>query len=166
MKVHRLIVLSALSLGGLSLLSAPLVQAHDCCRGHDRCPMMSGQARGSAERGGGPGMGRTYDPDTVTTLRGTASTVAVVPARGGRMGGMHLTMQSEGQAIEVHLGPTWFLQREGVEVAKGDSIEVTGSVIEADGNRFLIAREMKKGQKLLKLRDEQGVPVWSGGRRP
>jgi hypothetical protein len=166
MKTRTLIALGAVSLGGMTLLSAPLAQARDCCHGRDRCPMMSGQTPGAPESGGGPGMGRTYDLDTVTTLRGTASAMAVVPARGGRMGGTHLTLQSDGQTMDVHLGPTWFLQREGVEVAKGDSIEVTGSVIDSDGNSFLIARELKKGQKVLKLRDEQGVPVWSAGRRP
>lgn len=155
-----------IALGGASLLSAPLVQARDCCHGHDRCPMMTGQTPGAPDNGSGAGMGRTYDPDTVTTLRGTAGAVAVVPARGGRLGGTHVTIDSGGQTMDVHLGPTWFLQREGVEVGKGDSIEVTGSVIEADGKTFLIARELKKGQKVLKLRDEMGVPVWSGGRRP
>ena len=166
MKSHTLIALAAVSLGGLALFSAPVAQAHDCCRGHERCPMMSGQTPGGPGSATGQGMGRTYDPDTVTTLRGTANAVAVMPARGGRMGGTHVTLQSDGQTMDVHLGPTWFLQREGVEVAKGDSIEVTGSVVDSDGNSFLIARELKKGQKVLKLRDEQGVPVWSGGRRP
>lgn len=82
------------------------------------------------------------------------------------MGGTHVTLQSDGQMLDVHLGPTWFLQREGIELAKGDEIEVTGSVIDSDGKSILIAREVKKGQKVLKLRDEQGVPAWSGGRRP
>jgi hypothetical protein len=171
MKIHGLIVLGAVSLGGLSL-SVP-AQAHDCCRGHAGCPAMSDQAPGpkegapaSKESFGGRGTGRMYDPDTVTTLRGVANAVTVVPARGGRQGGTHVTLQSDGQAMDIHLGPTWFLQREGFEIAKGDSIEVTGSVVDSDGATFLIAREVKKGQKSVKLRDEQGVPAWSGGRRP
>jgi hypothetical protein len=165
MKFHTLIALGAVSLGGLTLLSAPLAQAHDCCHGHERCPMVSGQTHGEPGSGG-PSTARMYDPDTVTTLRGTVSGVTVMPARGGRIGGTHFALQSDGQTMDVHLGPTWFLQREGIDVAKGDSIEVTGSVIDSDGNSSLIARELKKGQKILKLRDEQGVPVWSGGRRP
>ncbi len=159
MKIHTL-----MAVGAVSLLAAPLVQARDCCHGHDRCPMMSGQTPGGP-RGGGPGQAPMYDPDTVTTLRGTANAVTVVAARGGRMGGTHVTLGSDGQTLDVHLGPTWFLQREGIEIAKGDSIEVTGSIIDSDGSSFLVARELKKGQKVLKLRDEQGVPAWSGGRR-
>jgi hypothetical protein len=68
--------------------------------------------------------------------------------------------------MDVHLGPTWFMQREGVELAKGDVIEVTGSVVDLEGATFLIARELKKGQKVLVLRNEQGIPAWSGARRP
>lgn len=163
MKRYTLIALTAVSLAGASLLGAAEAQAQPCCRGHRDCPMAGTQA--SMGNTDGSGMGRTYDPDTVTTLRGTASAVTVVPARGGRMGGMHVALQSDGQTMDVHLGPTWFLQREGVEVAKGDLVEVTGSVVDSDGSTFLVAREIKKGQKILRLRDEQGVPAWSGGRR-
>lgn len=165
MKTQMSIGLGALALGGIFALSAP-AEARDCCQGRERCPMMAGQPAGAPGSDARPDAGRIYDPDTVTTLRGTASAVAVVPARGGRMGGVHVTLQGEGQAMDVHLGPTWFLQREGFEVAKGDSIEVTGSVVESSGSTFLIARELKKGQKVLKLRDEQGKPEWSGRRRP
>jgi hypothetical protein len=163
MKKHTRIALAAMALAGTALLWAPPAQAQACCRGHHDCPMAGSQA--SMGNGSGSGMARIYDPDTVTTLRGTASTVTVMPARGGRMGGTHLALQSDGQTMDVHLGPTWFLQREGVDVAKGDSVEVTGSVVDLDGATFLVARELKKGQKVLKLRDEQGIPAWSGGRR-
>ena len=164
MKRRTLIVLGAISLAGASLSYAPIAQAGDCCRGHHGCPMAGAPA--ARPGGGGPATGPMYDPDTVTTLRGAASAVTVVPARAGLTGGMHFTLQTEGQTMDVHLGPTWFLQREGVEIAKGDSVEVTGSVIDSDGKSFLIARDLKKGQKVLKLRDEQGFPAWAGGRRP
>jgi hypothetical protein len=92
--------------------------------------------------------------------------VSVVPARGGRGGGLHVSLKTEGAVMEVHLGPTWFLQRDGWELVKGDAVEVTGSVVDVDGATFLIAREVKKGPKALRLRDDQGIPAWSGGRRP
>ena len=162
MKIQTLIALGAISWGGLSLVSTQSARAADCCP--HGCPMMGTP---STQQGpGGPGAGPRYDPDTVTTLRGTVDAATVVPARGGRAGGMHLALKTDGQAMDVHLGPTWFLQREGIELAKGDAVEVTGSVVDFEGTTFLIARELKKGQKVLKLRDEQGIPAWSGGRRP
>ena len=161
MKIHRLIALGV-SWGALSLVSMPSAQASDCCP--HGCARMGTPA---AQQGpGAPGGGLRYDPDTVTTLRGTVDSVAVVPARGGRAGGMHLAVKTDGQTMDVHLGPTWFLQREGIELAKADAIEVTGSVVDSEGATFLIARELKKGPKAVRLRDEQGVPAWSGGRRP
>ena len=75
-------------------------------------------------------------------------------------------MQAEGATTEVHLGPAWFLKDEGLEVAKGDALEVIGSLVEVDGATFLIARDVTRGSKAVQLRDERGVPRWSGrGRR-
>jgi len=166
MKRYMFVALGAMSLGGLVLLTPPSAEAQGCC---PACPHHGAMTRAPQDPQPGPGGPRgapNYDVDTVTTLRGTAGSVNVVPARGGRMGGMHLTLQAPGQTMEVHLGPTWFLQREGVELAKGDAIEVTGSVVELEGATLLIARELKKGAKVVVLRDEQGIPAWSGVHRP
>lgn len=146
MKITRLVVAAAVTVGGLSYFRAPAVEA---ARG-------TGAARGE----------RTYDPKTVATLRGPVTAITVVPAPGGSAGGTHVTLEAGDRTVDVHLGPTWFLQREGFELAKGDSIEATGSLIHADGDTFLVAREVRKGDKVLKLRDERGVPVWSGRGRP
>jgi hypothetical protein len=78
---------------------------------------------------------------------------------------MHVTLQADDRSVDVHLGPTWFLQRAGVALAKGDQVEVTGSMVEADGHAFLVARELRKGGQTVTLRDERGVPAWAGGRR-
>ncbi len=34
-----------------------------------------------------------------------------------------------------------------------------------EGKPALIAAEVKKGNEVMKLRDANGVPAWSGGRR-
>jgi len=159
--IFALTAASALALCGTA------VSAHDHCAGHHHhhgCPGVA-PAGGPQGCAGCPG-DRAYDPDTVTTMRGTATAVEVVPARGGRSGGLHLTLSSDGSAIAVHVGPSWFVESEGQQFAKGDLLEVTGSVLEADGARFLVAREIKKGDSVLRLRDERGVPFWAGGRGP
>ena len=164
MKIRTLMTVG---LGGAWLLAAPVVRAHDCCGncgGGDGncCHMMAGQPYTSGA-GQGPAS-PLYDPDTVTTLHGTVGAVTVVPSRGGQQGGTHVTLVSDGQPTEVVLGPTWFLKGEAVDIVKGDSIEVTGSLLDQAGETFLVARELKKGQKVMTLRDERGVPAWSGGR--
>jgi hypothetical protein len=115
----------------------------------------------------GPNGRRLYDPASVTTLSGAATAVDVVPGRGGRSGGLHVTMESGGRSVEVHLGPSWFLDQEGLKIAKGDTLEVTGSLVDSGAAKALIAREVKVAGKTLKLRDDQGIPVWSRGpKRP
>jgi hypothetical protein len=162
MKMHLLAGLTALTLVALGV---PDALAHQRHRGLHGCPGCACDAavQGETQRNSAPD--RYYDADAVTTLRGTVTAVTVVPARGGRAGGSHLALESDGKVIDVHLGPSWFLDRQGLALAKGDSVEVTGSLVEQNGTTFLIARELKKGAKVVTLRDERGVPAWSGGAR-
>ncbi|HJS57339.1 MAG TPA: DNA-binding protein [Vicinamibacteria bacterium] len=144
--------------GLLPLLAASQSMAHHG-GGHCGCPHCAGLAApGTAPAG-------QYDPDTVTTLRGTVTNVAVISRRGGRAGGVHVVFQSGEATHEAVLGPSWFLEREGVSIAKGDSVEVTGSLVDSDGTDVLIAAQLKKGEKTVRLRDEQGFPAWAGGQR-
>lgn len=117
------------------------------------------QARGPGGRGGGPGQ-RMFDPATVTTVSGTVS--AVERLARGRHDGVHLTLTTSDGFISVHLGPDSYLDRQPVQVAKGDRIEVTGSKVMVQGKPALIAQTVKKGDAVLTLRDAAGVPAWAG----
>jgi hypothetical protein len=73
-----------------------------------------------------------------------------------------LTFRSEAQTFDVHLGPAAFVSSKNFEFAKGDRIAVTGSKVKMSGEDVIIAREIKKADKTLTLRDAQGFPLWSG----
>jgi len=141
----------------LALLVPSAVAQCSCCRHQGpKGPWPGGPA--------GEARGPIYDPDTVTTLHGTVTAVEVVAVERGRSGGLHLIRDVAGSKKEVHIGPTWFLDRESIKFSKGDVVDVTGSLVR---NNYVIAREVKKGEKVLKLRDDQGFPLWAGGpRRP
>lgn len=109
--------------------------------------------------------GGMYNPATETTVKGTVEEVRRVSGPRGGPGGTHLILKTDKETLEVRLGPTTFLEKEKFTFAKGDQIEVTGSKVKIEGADALIAREVKKGGKTLTLRDAQGVPAWSGGRR-
>ena len=79
--------------------------------------------------------------------------------------GAHLTVKTDKGAIAVHLGPGWYLENQDVKIEPKDKIEVKGSRITFQGKPAIIAAEVKKGDEVLKLRDENGFPVWSGWRR-
>ncbi|MGE5415080.1 MAG: hypothetical protein ACM3NW_12945 [Syntrophomonadaceae bacterium] len=113
----------------------------------------------------GPGGGPRYDPKTEVTLKGTVEGVKETPSPQGGHAGMHVLLRTEGGTIEVGLGPAEYWKQHGFELVKADSIEVTGSKIKVGGGEILIAREVKKGDKTVTLRDASGVPAWSRGRR-
>jgi hypothetical protein len=122
-----------------------------------------GQGRGW---GAGDPYSRMYNPKTVETLSGEVVSVdKFTPGR--RMSyGVHFTLKTEKETIPVHLGPSWYMEKQAVTIAAGDKVEVTGSRVTYQGQPTIIAGEVKKGDQVLKLRDAAGVPVWAGqGRR-
>ena len=104
-----------------------------------------------------------YDTTTEVTLRGT---ITKVESHMGRMGwnGTHLVVSFESETLTVHVGPSNYVDQQGFSFAAGEQIEVTGSRIKLEGTDVLIAREIKKGEKVLTLRNAQGIPAWSRSR--
>jgi len=114
---------------------------------------------------GAEGYGRMYDPAKVETVSGDVVSVEqVTPVR--RMGmGIALTLKTAQGTLVVHLGPQWFIERQDMKIVAGDKVEIKGvKAVRGDQNIF-IAGEVKKGDGILKLRDDSGIPVWAGWRR-
>jgi hypothetical protein len=120
------------------------------------------QYPGQMQTGRGNQYGRMYDPNTIETIRGqVVGTTTLTPARGMSQG-MQLSVKTENQTISVHLGPAWYLNNQDFPIKNGDEIEVTGSRINFSGSPAIIAAEVRQGDKVLKLRDNNGIPVWRG----
>ena len=109
-----------------------------------------------------------YDTRTEVTLTGTVEDVKTMraPMRGpGRMRmameGTHLMLNTDQGTIEVHLGPSAFLTEKNLEIAKGDTVEITGSRITIGDSDALLARAIRKGTDAWQLRDEHGRPFWA-----
>jgi hypothetical protein len=114
----------------------------------------------------GPGRAQPmYDPHTEITIKGTVDQVTQTTGRRG-WPGTHLTFRTEGRTYDVHVGPSDYVSKNGFAFAAGDKLEVIGSKVSlGSGADTIIAREIKKDGKVLTLRDSQGIPNWSGGRR-
>ncbi len=121
--------------------------------------------RGSGGWGMGSQYNRMYNPKTVETISGEVVNVDKITPMKGMSYGIHLTLKTEKETISVHLGPDWFIERQDIKIEPKDKIEVTGSRIMFEDKPAIIAAEVKKGDGTLKLRDENGVPVWAGWRR-
>ena len=110
---------------------------------------------------GGAGYDRMYDPKTVETVSGEVVSVDKITDRG--MGyGVSLTLKTGKETILVYLGPGWFLEKQDLTFAPKDQVEITGSQITFQGKPAIIAAQVKKGDKSLKLRDPAGIPAWAG----
>lgn len=104
-----------------------------------------------------------YNTATEVSLQGT---VTKVETHMGRMGwnGTHLVVSFDAETLDVHVGPSNYLAQQAFSVAVGEQIQVTGSRTKFEGSDVLIAREIKKGDQVLTLRNSAGIPVWSRNR--
>lgn len=124
-----------------------------------------GMKGGSGGWGMGTQYGRMYDPKTVETISGEVVGVDTVTPLKGMSYGVHLTVTTDKETISVHLGPGWYIENQDIKIKPKDRIEVRGSRVTFQGKPAIIAAEVKKGDEMLNLRDENGFPVWSGWRR-
>ena len=100
-----------------------------------------------------------YNTAAEFTIKGTVAEVKTHTSVQGYTD-LHLIMDTEKGPMEVHLGPVAFLTKRGFEFAKGDAVVVTGSRISAADGEVLVAREIRKNEKTLTVRNARGNPVW------
>jgi len=111
--------------------------------------------------------GPRYDVSTEATVTGTVEGVEQVAGSGGGrgrhgLGGTHLTLKTKTETLEVHLGPTAFLNEKKIAIAEGDTLVITGSRVTVDGEAVFIAKQVTKGDTTWTLRDAAGMPMWRG----
>lgn len=145
---------------GTVLADPPGKHCPDCPM---NCPHMSGAQAGAGGWGDGP-YARVYDPKTVQTIKGEVTEVRHVAPLRGMSDGIHVVVKTDKGPTDVHLGPAWFLDHQDTQLAVGDRVEVRGSRTTLDGKPVVIAADVKKGNEVLKLRDDQGLPMWRGWR--
>ena len=116
----------------------------------------------AAQRGGvGP---IHYDTTTVQTVSGVVQRVDIPAPQARGPASMQVVLLTGGDSLVVHLGPAWYVDRNHMTLAKGDRVDVTGSRTTVAGQPVLVAREISRAGQTLKLRTEQGMPLWSRGR--
>lgn len=114
--------------------------------------------------GWGPGTryAAIYNPQTAETLRGEVQQVERFTGGKGMSTGVRLLVKTDRETVPVLLGPSWYLEKQAFQLTIGDQVEISGAWGWAWGRRAFIAREVKKGGQVLRLRDARGVPLWTG----
>jgi hypothetical protein len=101
----------------------------------------------------------SYDRAVETTIKGMV--VDVIGANGaGDLIGLHLNVKAETGLVTVHVAPTLFVADRNFWFVCDEEIEVTGVTVTHAGVTALWARSITKAGKTLKVRDENGTPLW------
>jgi len=100
-----------------------------------------------------------YDPATVIDVTGTVVSVREAPP-GDPLTGVHLKVDTESETMDIYLGPADFLKEFEIVFSKGDTVQIVGSRVNLGAGHVLLAREVRKGEIFLYLRDRAGHPNW------
>lgn len=104
--------------------------------------------------------GKLFNPQTIETVTGRVQSIDRDAPD------MELTLEVSGSDIcKVLLGPATHVQAQNFDLKANDEVEVKGSKVTMGGKKMVIATEVRKGGKTLRLRDERGNPVWVTGER-
>ena len=127
------------------------------------CLMLGGAAWGQTapQEVQGSAPGGLYNPKTVVTVAGTVVWMTPSPVKPGLPYLVYLTMQTGEGKINIFLGPSLYINKMPLQINMLDHIQVTGSKIMWEGSPVILAAEVKKGDKVQKLRDPNGVPFWT-----
>jgi hypothetical protein len=99
-----------------------------------------------------------YDADTEATLKGTVGEISEILL--GNVKHVDFLLKSGTDVLDVGVCPADIFKELIVTLATGDEVEVIGSKVQVGDKAFVMAREIKKGNETLALRDKKGSPVW------
>ncbi|MGC2110261.1 MAG: hypothetical protein WA655_12145 [Candidatus Korobacteraceae bacterium] len=107
--------------------------------------------------------GPKYDIANEVKVKGVIEDIRDVP---GDLAGTNLAVKTDTKTILVYVGPGDFLKEIEVSFNKGDQIDVTGCRAPNTTEEVLLAREITVGSNTFTLRDDKGIPVWTGWKAP
>ena len=101
-----------------------------------------------------------YDPAVEVRVKGTIREVTfyLCPVSGGT--GAHLRIDTAKQAVEVHLAPSWFLEKYGMKFRLGEKVEVIGVKYIRRDETGLVARQVESAIGTYSFRNPEGKPLW------
>ena len=80
----------------------------------------------------------------------------------GMSHGIALVIQTENEIIYIHLGPSWYIENQDIKIGPNEIVKVRGTRINFNGKPSIIASQVKKGDKVLIIRNRNNLPVWIG----
>lgn len=109
---------------------------------------------------------KMYDPHKVVTLQGQVERLETITRQGrqavnNRQTQIAYVRTPQGLAV-VHLGPAEFLAQQNFRPKVGEVWEVNGGKVSTRQGEAILATTIKAGASTYRLRDHNGIPVWTG----
>jgi hypothetical protein len=98
-----------------------------------------------------------YDLRREATLVGTV--VSYTAASPTLSPGAHVSLQTPGGVIDVHLGDPRFLSANHFSVVPGDTLRIIGAPVSSGKSTQFVARVIQKGTGALAVRSPRGFPL-------
>jgi len=106
-----------------------------------------------------------YDKSAMTTFKGTVVSINKEDCEGCGMTHVDLVIKIEDGERTVRLGPAWYLDKQDELLKADDAVEIVASKVKHGDEDMFVAGTVKKGEDVLILRNEDGIPMWRGWRR-
>lgn len=102
-----------------------------------------------------------YDNQNVHTIEGPITMVKQISTTKDMTFGTHLIVNFQGKELEIHLDPSWFLEKKKISLRKDDIVRVSGSMGTYENKKSMIAKLLLKKGDTTYPSDDDGFPKWS-----
>ncbi|HZU26869.1 MAG TPA: hypothetical protein VFA04_15195 [Bryobacteraceae bacterium] len=101
-----------------------------------------------------------YDRATTIDIAGVIAELRDTPT--GALPGLHLLVATEKKGdVDVYVGPGPFVKDFGFKFTRGEEVRATGSKTRCETGEVVLAREIRRHDVTVYLRDIDGKPLWT-----
>jgi hypothetical protein len=107
----------------------------------------------------------SYDKYNIQTYVGKVSKIDTISPSREMSYGVFMVIKDNNNEYTVHLGPAWYIMYQDIGFGVGNEVEVKGCRVTFEGKEFVMASEINYKDKVLLLRDKEGLPNWCAFRK-
>lgn len=106
--------------------------------------------------------GHYYNVDNEKKVRGTIQKIVMEPRYKDNSPFLIVILEERKtkEMFNVEISPVRFFSQ---DFHRGEEMEVVGSIYSTDGQKNIIARQIRFRGEIFMLRDKHGFPAWRGG---
>lgn len=95
----------------------------------------------------------TRETTRIGTVQSYTSAAQVAPL------GAHVTLETSGGLLDVHLGDARLLAANKFTIQSGDTLRIIGEIVSSGNRTQFVARMVQKGTQVLAVRSVRGIPL-------